>query len=646
MQVLVVEDDAAIRLLTRRALDREGYSIVEAADGAEALRAARRGGTDVALVDLGLPDMSGLDLIAGLRSLLPDLHVIIVSGAATEVERVQGLVAGADDYMVKPISLRELAARLVAVERRAARTEAAAAVHPELEPGLIRFGDITIDLPARVVTRGGVAVELTRREFDLLSYMALHPGVSVSRERLLEVVWSSSASWQSASTVTEHVRRLRAKLEDDPGEPRLIVTVRGAGYRLEAGPAAQARRAPAEPAPVAATDPGADDGRSDVTQRLRQLATGVGVDVSDAVIIATPDFRIESVNPAAESLYGASEADLIGKSIFDAVPWVSDGVDGSQIADQVRRDGRWRGAGQQLRLDGTSVAVRVVMTELRSPEGEPVGVVSVNRPIIEAAAPAASAAGLDPALVADLRRGLAAGEFEVFYQPILQLGSRSIFAVEALMRWRHPQRGVLEPAAFFDAAERSGLILDIGAHVLETAGRQFRAWRQAGHELHLSVNLSARQLTDLALPEQLESLMIDNEIPVGSLWLEVTETTLIDDIDRATAVLERTEMLGACMLIDDFGTGWAGLTYLHQFPVQALKIDRVFVAGLGKNPSDRAIVRSVLSLGRELGLVVIAEGIETEVQLAQLRRMGCRIGQGYLFSRPVPAAELDLSLHR
>jgi EAL domain-containing protein (putative c-di-GMP-specific phosphodiesterase class I) len=178
---------------------------------------------------------------------------------------------------------------------------------------------------------------------------------------------------------------------------------------------------------------------------------------------------------------------------------------------------------------------------------------------------------------------------------------------------------------------------------MDTACRQLRIWRDAGHDLHVSVNLSPRQVADVALPERIESLMVANAVPVGSLWLEVSEATLAADVDAARAVLDRTEMLGACMVIDDFGAGGASLGQVQDFPVHALKIDRVFVEGLSTNPSSRAIARSILSLGGELGLVVIAEGVETEAQLEQLQAMGCPLGQGFLFGRPEPAERFPLS---
>ncbi len=216
--------------------------------------------------------------------------------------------------------------------------------------------------------------------------------------------------------------------------------------------------------------------------------------------------------------------------------------------------------------------------------------------------------------------------------------------IEALARWQHPTRGLLLPCAFIAAAERSGMILELGELVLNTACQQAQLWRREGHDLHLSVNVSARQLSDEHLAEQIAGVMAATSMPAGRLWLEVTETALVMDIVAAQTALREIDDLGARISIDDFGTGWASLTYLREFPIRQLKIDDTFVRGLGTISSDAAIVRSIVSLGCELELEVIAEGVETDEQRSHLLRLGCRLGQGYLFGRPLPPEALDLDL--
>jgi DNA-binding response OmpR family regulator len=224
-RVLVVDDEDAIRAAVHRALESEGFRVEEAGTGADALAIARSRPPDAVILDLGLPDMSGLDVLRELRS-ASTVPILVLSGRAEETDRVTSLELGADDYVVKPFLARELAARIRALLRRSA-------IVPTAERMV--FESIEIDPAAREVVVHGSPVELTAKEFDLLNYLALTPRRVVSREELLRAVWDSSSEWQDADTVTEHVRRVRHKIERDPSTPTLITTVRGVGYRFEPG---------------------------------------------------------------------------------------------------------------------------------------------------------------------------------------------------------------------------------------------------------------------------------------------------------------------------------------------------------------------------------------------------------------------------
>ncbi len=496
MRVLVVDDDEDVRAIVRRSLERECLDVVEASDATEALRVAATP-IDVAVLDIGLPGTTGLELLTQLREHQRDLPVIMLTGAGAEADRVLGLMSGADDYVVKPFSGRELAARVMAAGRRRA---------PLLTETIDNDG-LTIDSAGRRASLHGRPLELTAREFDLLHHLTAHAGRAFSRDELLRAVWASSAAWQTAATVTEHVRRLRTKIEADPAHPVRLVTVRGAGYRLETPTGTTPADGP--PLPVART-------RS-----------------------------------------------------------ASDQIDHAALDDEIRV-------------------------------------------------------------------GLERREFRVHYQPVVDLRNGRWTGVEALLRWQHPRRGLLAPAAFIDRAERSGAIVELGMYVLEETCLQWRRWQQAGTPLEVAVNLSGRQIADPGLVDRIGRAMAGAGMPPGALWLEVTETSLVEDLDHAASVLGRITELGACVSIDDFGTGWASLTYLRQFPVRALKIDRMFVAGLDAGRNDAAIVSSIISLGAELGLSVVAEGIETTEQLEHLKALGCVLGQGYLFSRPQPPCELRI----
>lgn len=244
----------------------------------------------------------------------------------------------------------------------------------------------------------------------------------------------------------------------------------------------------------------------------------------------------------------------------------------------------------------------------------------------------------------DLRRALAGDELVPYFQPIVELATGNITKFEVLVRWQHPERGLLGPEDFLPNAEMTGLMNELGARILRDVLAQLARWRANDHpwgEVALSVNLSTQQLSDPNFLLIVREALGSNGIEAGALWFEITETTLLSDVAAATNTLRRLRDLGVHLSVDDFGTGYSSLTYLKKFPVEAIKIDRSFVDGLGIDGDDSSIVEGVVRLGHSLGLQVIAEGVETSLQLEQLRTMGADAGQGYLFGRPVPVDELE-----
>jgi diguanylate cyclase (GGDEF)-like protein/PAS domain S-box-containing protein len=244
----------------------------------------------------------------------------------------------------------------------------------------------------------------------------------------------------------------------------------------------------------------------------------------------------------------------------------------------------------------------------------------------------------------ELRRGIDRGEIVPYFQPIVELTTGHVTGFEALARWLHPERGLLTPDQFLPMAEETGLIDDIGAAVLRDSLAQVATWR--ARELPfagatISVNVASRQLVDPAFAELVADVLAQTGIPADSLWLEITETALLADIKASTVALRNLRSLGLHLSVDDFGTGYSSLTYLKRFPVEAIKIDRSFVAGLGLDADDTTIVEAVVNLGHSFGLAVIAEGLETPLQLARLRQLRCDKGQGYLFGRPRPASIVE-----
>jgi diguanylate cyclase (GGDEF)-like protein len=240
----------------------------------------------------------------------------------------------------------------------------------------------------------------------------------------------------------------------------------------------------------------------------------------------------------------------------------------------------------------------------------------------------------------ELRHAEELKEFRLYYHPQIDIANGRVTGMEALLRWRHPQRGLLSPGEFLHLAEESGLISDIGDWILREACAQTRLWQQQGLDgLVVAVNLSGRQFSEEGLPQKLLSILQETGLSASSLELEITETVAMQDVARATALLHEFKEIGVKLSVDDFGTGFSSLNYLKRFPIDKLKIDQSFVRHIPEDSEDAAIVRSVITLGHSLGLKVIAEGVESTPQLEWLRGEGCDEYQGYLATPPLPAED-------
>ncbi len=717
MSALVVDGAADRRRVLGDLLRDRGIAVSTAGSVAAARGELANRPFIAVIVELELPDGSGLDVVDALSGSGSSHHVIVVSGSTAEADRIAALHRGADEYVVRPFPLRQLADRVLAVRRL---------VDP-VDDTRLHIGTVSVDVQAReariVEDR---RLDLTTKELDLLAYLAARPGHTFSKAELLRSVWRKDAR-AGPTTVADHVRRLRSKIEEDPSRPRLLRTVRNTGYRLD--PPGH------DPAPdlvppgsagsslvhvdgrIVQTDPGTavllgfdaatelvgrqivelassgvveparrrmarhkasaqprtqlidlerDDGTQisveiasepilwngataerlsfthmpDVSARLRRLVTGVLSEVTDAVIITDLHFHLRSWNRAAERLYGWREDEVVGRHMLDVVH--DGGDDDGRVSptwDDLEVNGQWRGQSHHVTRDGSLIEVLTSTSLVRDDDGGPVLIVSVNRPVPPTATTRHRQEVFDDN---EIRVALDDDQLEVHYQPVVAMADGAVIAMEALVRWNHPTRGLLAPDAFIAAAERSGAIVELGSIVLEKACAQTVEWQRGGHDLDVAVNVSGRQLSSPGLVEQITAVLDSTGLAAEHLWLEVTETSLVEEVDRAGEVLYRLAELGVGISIDDFGTGWACLTYLRSFPVHALKIDRSFVAGVAHNVNDTAIARSILALGADLGIFVIAEGIETVAQQRALQRMGCTIGQGYLYGRPAPPSTASI----
>jgi diguanylate cyclase (GGDEF)-like protein len=249
----------------------------------------------------------------------------------------------------------------------------------------------------------------------------------------------------------------------------------------------------------------------------------------------------------------------------------------------------------------------------------------------------------------DLRRALDREEFLVYYQPIVSLDNGQLAGFEALIRWQHPERGFINPADFIPLAEDTGLIVPIGQWILKRACQQLCQWQwqsPVNRHLFMSVNLSSKQIAQPDLVDVIRDTLEETHVDAKHLKLEITESAVMDNAEMAVRLLKRLKALGVGLSIDDFGTGYSSLGYLHRFPVNTLKIDRSFVGRIGEQTENSEIVRTIVSLADNMGMDVVAEGVETLNQLAHLRDLKCQYGQGYLFSRPVDADSVTVWISR
>jgi diguanylate cyclase (GGDEF)-like protein len=248
------------------------------------------------------------------------------------------------------------------------------------------------------------------------------------------------------------------------------------------------------------------------------------------------------------------------------------------------------------------------------------------------------------ALIGELRRAMDETELVLFYQPKVALRDGKVKGVEALARWHHPERGLLSPDEFIPLAERSNLLRPMTLYLIDTALRQANAWRSKGIEISVAVNLSMQNMLDLRLPNDLARLLTSWRLPAGSLELEITESTIMADHRRATTILSRLSKMGVRLSIDDFGTGYSSLAYLQELPVDAIKIDKSFVMAMHEDAGNATIVQSTVDLGHNLGLEVVAEGVETVESYNTLAQLGCDYAQGYFLSKPLSPEKMSIWL--
>jgi len=675
--LLVVDDNELNRDALSRHLRRQGYLVTAAADGAAALALIAEGRYDLVLLDVEMPGMSGLDALTRLRAAHTDteLPVIMVTARSQGPDIVEAFRLGANDYVTKPVDVPVLLARIAThVSRKWAVED-------------LRVSEERYALAARGANDGLWDWNLSTDEVywsprwkAMLGYEESEIGVSPNE-------WFDRVHPEDLTLVS---KALAAHLDNQSphfeAEHR-VVDRRGA-YRWVLCRAAVVRSSDGIATRIAGsfsdvTDSKLADPLTGLPNRLlfldlleRAIKRAKRKNSAFALLaLALDRFTMvnDSLGPAAADLLLVAVAQRLQASLrpTDAVTRETStftlarlgGDEFNVLVDDITEAGDAVSIAERLRrallepfdIEGNQVFTSAIV-------GITVSTTGYTRPdeILRDASVAlhrAKAGGMacevfDPAmrsravlrlqLETDLRKAVDERALEMHYQPILALRSGRIVAFEALVRWRHPDRGFVNPGEFIGIAETTGLIHEIGRLTLTESCRQMARWKtQFGDTAPrvMGVNISSRQFAGADLIAEIEAILRETGLAPSSLKLEITESAFINNIGAAQATLERAQALGIEWSLDDFGTGYSSLSHLHRLQVDTVKVDRSFVSRLEDDVRGFEMVQAIVTLAHNLGMDVVAEGVETSEQAAQLLALGCEYAQGFYFSKAVEAAE-------
>jgi diguanylate cyclase (GGDEF)-like protein len=675
IHVLIVDDDAGSRLLMRRALERSGFVISEAADGASAVAAVEAGACHAVLMDVEMPAMNGYEACKAIRSRPGGAHlpIMMVTGRDDVGSINQSYQVGATDFLAKPINWNLLGHRVQYLVRGGRLVQELEESEGRQRAMLDALPDLllVVDAQGRIVDRlgatdnhpflaAGTSCELkvtdlvegdaaraiahalddcrVRNERTEVEFECLRQGterrfetriVPYDRGRLLLVLRDVTERHRAANRIRElaffdpltqlpNRQYLLQLLEEarreaaTTGERFAVVRINldqfkrindsighGAGDALLQAVASRLGTFLKLESDGAVTMPLARLTGDEFAVAIRHLQSDADIQVA-----------INNIRAAFASPFLIRHRDFfvtctIGVAVFP---------DHGQFADELLRT-----AGLALHEAKTSGGNRGIIY------GEHMRARSVARLELET----------------ELRRALDSDELFLAYQPQIELSSGRIASVEALVRWRHPARGIVPPDEFISVAEESGLIVPLSDLVMRHALKQISYWWQQGcRDLRVAVNISGAQFEAPGFPDWVFAHLDEAGLPGACLELEITESLLMADDEAAARAVRAVRELGVHVAIDDFGTGYSSLAYLKHFPIESLKIDRSFVADLGRDSNDAAICAAIIAMGRQLGLKIVAEGVETREQLQFLTTHGCTLAQGFYIAKPVEAKEL------
>lgn len=588
--ILVAHDEASLRTLARATLG-SAYRVLEARDGAEALIVARAEHPDLVLLDANLP---GLDASSVCRQLKadPQTRAVVVLMLSAMAPPEDGQRDGADGYLTKPLNPVGL---LAAVERLLTRDTD----REEPTPTQAAVGNDQSAVPDELAQTLRYARELGtlfgrwKAQIAAIQHQSLHdeltdlPNRTLLRDRLRQTILAGRADAGPLALLLMDLDHFK-EINDTLGHRSGDLVLREVGSRLTSS--AQ---------------------QSDTVSRMGGDEFAVLLPVADA---AKATF-------AAEQILGA----LREPFVLEGLPIELEASIGIALYPE-------HGEDADALIRRADVAMYVAKAA-KSGYALYVGAHDQYSPG-------------RLALAAELRHGIESGELLLHYQPRVDCGTGGVDAVEALARWQHPQHGLMRPDQFVPLAERTGLMKGLTLWVLEAAFRQCRAWRQAGIDLGVGVNLSPRDFHDPQLPERIARLLVAGELEPAWVELEITESAVMADDARVKKNLSCLRDIGVRFALDDFGTGYSSLAHLKELPVHTIKIDKSFVSGMAVNAKDAAIVRSAIALGHNLGLHVVAEGVEDRATWNLLIALGCDGAQGNYLAPPSPPEQLAPALMR
>lgn len=679
--LLVVDDSEPNRDALSRRLQMRGYAVTVAASGQEALALALDVRFDLVLLDVEMPGTSGLEVLTELRLTQSntDLPVIMVTARTEGTDIVEAFRLGANDYVTKPIDFPVLLARLAthlahkqAIEALRESEERYALAVSGVNDGVWDWNLVTDEVywsPRWKAMLGHEESEIGSGPGEWLSRVH-HEDVEGVKETLAQHLSAGIGHYESEHRIQHHNGTFR------------WVRCRGSAVRNSSGVATRLAGSLTD-----ITDGKVADALTGLPNRLlfvdlleraikrtkrhkdyafallvlgldrfKTVNASLGLLSADQLLVAVArrlQASLRTTDAISRDGRSFTLARLGGDEFTVLVDDVGDARDVMLVAERLRATflNPFIVDGQQVFTSAT-VGIAVSSTGYERPD-------DILRDASIALHRAKSAGGtscelFDPAMrqravarlqaETELRQAIETRAFAVFYQPIVCLTTGVIVAFEALARWRHPARGIVSPAEFIPLAEETGMIFDIAKLTLAESCRQMAAWRRtfgAEAPAAISVNLSNTQFADPALLGEIRAMLEETALEPSALKLEITESAFIEDIDAAERTLERAQAMGIEWSLDDFGTGYSSLSCLHRLRVATVKVDKSFVSHMGFGEKGSEMVKAIVAMARNLGMDVVAEGVETEGQFAQLRALGCDMAQGYYFSRPVDAATAE-----